>query len=355
MDCVSVCPNDALYFGFGKPAITKSVKKNYSLTWMEEAAAVLIFLASFLAVWDVYQLVPMLMALGIAAVTTFLAVRTWRLLRVKDLSFYRFNLKSFGTFQKAGWLFLSFALVWIGLNAHSGWVRYHERAGARAFENIQIPDELALARANPAQWLSPSDRENIVNGKKHLHAAANAGLFVNKEALSKLAWIEYLSGNTEQAVHLLGRAAEHQQEQAKALSFYYQGAILNRLGRYEQALTSLDQALAERSDLILAREERGESLWQLGRKQEAVLAWQDAVGRNAGLPLANNLLAGAAASLGKSEAAVAYEKQADRFTPADPFFHWMVGLRLQNVGMNELAEKHFGRALQLNPAFRARR
>ena len=355
MDCVSVCPNDALYFGFGKPAITKSVKKNYSLTWTEEAAAVLIFLASFLAVWDVYQLVPMLMALGIAAVTTFLAVRTWRLLRVKDLSFYRFNLKSFGTFQKAGWLFLSFALVWIGLNAHSGWVRYHERAGARAFENIQIPDELALARANPAQWLSPSDRENIVNGKKHLHAAANAGLFVNKEALSKLAWIEYLSGNTEQAVHLLGRAAEHQQEQAKALSFYYQGAILNRLGRYEQALTSLDQALAERSDLILAREERGESLWQLGRKQEAVLAWQDAVGRNAGLPLANNLLAGAAASLGKSEAAVAYEKQADRFTPADPFFHWMVGLRLQNVGMNELAEKHFGRALQLNPAFRARR
>jgi len=355
MDCVSVCPNDALYFGFGKPAITKSVKKNYSLTWTEEAAAVLIFLASFLAVWDVYQLVPMLMALGIAAVTTFLAVRTWRLLRVKDLSFYRFNLKSFGTFQKAGWLFLSFALLWIGLNAHSGWVRYHERAGARAFENIQIPDELALARANPAQWLSPSDRENIVNGKKHLHAAANAGLFVNKEALSKLAWIEYLSGNTEQAVHLLGRAAEHQQEQAKALSFYYQGAILNRLGRYEQALTSLDQALAERSDLILAREERGESLWQLGRKQEAVLAWQDAVGRNAGLPLANNLLAGAAASLGKSEAAVAYEKQADRFTPADPFFHWMVGLRLQNVGMNELAEKHFGRALQLNPAFRARR
>ncbi len=355
MDCVSVCPNDALYFGFGKPAITKSVKKNYSLTWTEEVAAALIFLASFLAVWDVYQLVPMLMALGIAAVTTFLALRTWRLLQVKDLSFYRFNLRSSGTFRKAGWLFLSFALVWIGLNAHSGWVRYHERAGARAFENIRIPDELALARANPAQWLSSSDRENIVNGKKHLHAAANAGLFVNKEALSKLAWIEYLSGNTEQAVHLLGRAAEHQQDQAKALSFYYQGAILNRLGRYEQALTSLDQALAERSDLILAREERGESLWQLGRKQEAVSAWQDAVGRNAGLPIANNLLAGAASSLGNSEAAVAYQRQADRFTPADPFFHWMVGLRLQNVGMNELAEKHFGRALQLNPAFRARR
>jgi superkiller protein 3 len=181
------------------------------------------------------------------------------------------------------------------------------------------------------------------------------GLFVNTDALSKLAWVEYLSGNTEQAVRLLGEDAAHQQGQAKALSFYYRGAMLNRLGRYEQALTSLDQALAEAPDLILAREERGESLWQLGRKQEAISAWSDAVARNAGLVLANNLLAGAAASLGQTEAAVAYEKQADQFTPEDPFFHWMVALRLQNVGMNALAEKHFQLAIQLDPAFRARR
>jgi polyferredoxin/Flp pilus assembly protein TadD len=357
MDCVSVCPNDALYFGFGKPTITvpKTIKKNYSLTWPEEALGAVLFLASFLAVWDVYQLVPMLMALGVATITTFLALRTWRLLKAKDLSFFRFNLKSSGRIRNAGWAFLSFALLWIGLTAHSGWVRYHEAAGARAFQNLQIPDELALAQTNPDQWLSPAERANIVEGKNHLHAAVDNGLFVNSEALPKLAWFEYLSGNTEQAVHLLGAAAEHQHGQGKALSFYYRGAILNRLGRYEQALTSLDQALAEAPDLILAREERGESLWQLGRRQEAISAWRDAVGRNPGLPIANNLLAGAAASLGQSEAAVAYEEQADQFTPTDPLFHWMVGLRLQNVGMNQLAEKHFQRAIQLNPGFRARR
>jgi hypothetical protein len=33
----------------------------------------------------------------------------------------------------------------------------------------------------------------------------------------------------------------------------------------------------------------------------------------------------------------------------------MLGTRLQNVGMNTLAEKHFQRAIQLNPAFRSRR
>src|SRR5256886_11298348 len=39
MDCISVCPNDALYFGFGKPAVaaakSKSIKKTYSVMWPE--------------------------------------------------------------------------------------------------------------------------------------------------------------------------------------------------------------------------------------------------------------------------------------------------------------------------------
>ena len=361
MDCVSVCPNDALYFGFGKPAIgisssgKKTIKQNYSLTWPEEIAAAGIFLASLLAVWDVYQLVPMLMALGMAAITTFLALRTLRLLRSQDLSFYRFTLKTAGRMRSAGWVFLGFAVLWLGVHGHSGWVRYHERAGSLIFQNLQIPDELALAQKNPAPWLSPLERQNIDAGKEHLRAALNFGLFTNSVALPKLAWFQYLSSNTEQAVELLGRAATRQQGQAKALSFYYQGAIMNRLGRYGQTLTSLDQALAERPDLILAREERGESLWQLGRKQEAVRAWSEAVKQNPNLVLANDFLAGAILSVGKPEAAIAYENQADQATPADPFFHWMVGLRLQNIGMNELAQKHFGRALQLDPGFKTRR
>lgn len=357
MDCISVCPNDALYFGFGKPAVgvPKTIQKNFSLSWTEEIVGAVVFLTSFLAVWDVYQLVPMFMALGIALITTFLALRILRLFRSNDLSFYRFNLKASGKIQKVGWAFFGFALLWIGLNAHSGFVRYHESAGAAAYENIRIPDELALARTNPARWLSASDNENIVKAKKHLYASFDGGFFVNKEALSKLAWAEYLSGNTEQSVKLLGIAVDRQQGQAKALSLYYRGAILNRLGRYEQALASLDQALAERPDLVLALEEKGESLWQLGRKQEAIQAWSDAVQSNAGLPLANSLLAGAAASLGQSEAAAASEKQADQSTPPDPLFHWVLGLRLQNVGMNDLAEKHFARAIQLNPEFKRAR
>src|SRR5213076_3637226 len=201
----------------------------------------------------------------------------------------------------------------------------HEFLGNYAFQKIQVPDELALAQANPARWLNSADRENILDGKKHYDAASRAGLFVNSETLPKLAWFEYLLGNAEQSVQLLGQAAAHQNGESRALSLYYRGAILNRIGRHEEARSSLDEALAERDDLILARQEKGESLWQLGRRDEAISVWTDAVQRNPRLALVNNELAGAKQSLGQVEEANNHERQADQFTPNDPLFHWMIG------------------------------
>jgi tetratricopeptide (TPR) repeat protein/NAD-dependent dihydropyrimidine dehydrogenase PreA subunit len=357
MDCVSVCPNDALYFGFGPPAVAvpKSLPKRYSLTWPEELLGAAVFVVSYWALWDVYQLVPMLMALGWATITTFVTVTMVRMARARELSFHRFPLKAAGRVQRAGWCFAAFALPWIGLNVHTGWVRYHESAGLRAYERIRLPDELALARAQPDAWLSPADRLAVDLGRRHLRTAAEGGLFANVHALPKLAWLEYLAGNTEEALRLLGSTAERQRGQARALGLYYRGAIQNRLGRQEEALESLDRALAERPDLVVAREERGESLWRLGRRQDAIAAWTDAVGSNPSLVMANNLLAGGLAAAGRSEAAAAYERRADEITPADAAFHWMLGLRLQHLGMARLAEKHVRRAVQLDPRFRARR
>ncbi len=356
MDCVSVCPNDALYFGFGKPAVgvTQTIKKNYSLTWPEEFAAAVIFFVSYMAVWDVYQLVPMLMALGIACVTTFVAVRSWKLLRSSDLTFYRYSLKMSGKLKRAGVVFLAFGVLWIGLNFHSGWIRYHERGGAISFANLQIPDELALVRLKPDEWLTPADRKNIVDGKRHFRFATNTALFTNREAISKRAWLEYLSGDTETALQLLNTAAEKQEGQVRAMSLYYRGAILNRLGRNEEAVASLDQAMAERSDLTVALEEKGESLWQLGRRDEAVAIWGEAAKRNPGLPIALNMLAGAAGSFGNTDVAAVLESEAAKYTPRDPRYHWMLGLRLKNIGMNELAERQFAQALKLDPQFQLR-
>jgi len=351
MDCISVCPNDALYLGFGKPAFaaSKSAKSSthYSITWTEEILGAVVFLSSLLALRGVYGLVPFLMALGCAAVTTFLALKTWRLLGANDVFFHRFALKSKGRIQTVGWAFLICAVGWIGLNAHSGWIHYHELAGARAFQKIRIPDELALAQVNPAPWIEPAEKEDVLTGEGHLQTALTFGLFTNPDVLAKLAWFEYLSGAAERSVQLLGEAAEGQKAQARALSFYYRGAILNRLGRYQEASASLSQALLEREDLILAREQEGESLWQLGRKEEAMAVWTGALARNPRLALTGNFLAGAERSLGKLEQAAAYEEGANEATPNDALYHEMIALRLEHVGMRELAAKHFQQATEI--------
>jgi ferredoxin len=191
MDCITVCPKEALYFGWGKPAVavptSKAVPKNYSITWPEEIAGALLFLASFLSVRGVYGLVPFLMALGCAAVTTFLALKTWRLIRSRDVYFHRFKLKYAGAMRTGGWAFLAVASVWLAITAHSGWIRYHEHKGANAFLQLTIPDELALAQINPAQWLSPLERESIQQGRHHFGLSARFGLFENNEALAKWA------------------------------------------------------------------------------------------------------------------------------------------------------------------------
>jgi tetratricopeptide (TPR) repeat protein len=351
MDCVSVCPNDALYLGFGKPALaaSKSARsaRHYSISWPEEILGAVVFLGSLLALRGVYGLVPFLMALGCAAVTTYLALKIGRLLGKNDVFFHRFALKSRGRIQAAGWAFLICAVTWIGLNVHSGWIRHHEFAGTRAFQNIRIPDELALAHISPAHWLGPVEKEDVLAGENHLQTALKFGLFANPDLLAKLAWFEYLSGGAERSVRLLGQAAERQKAQARALSLYYRGAILNRLGRYQEASESLKQALAEREDLILAREQEGESLWQLGRKEEAMAVWSRALERNPRLALTANFLAGAERSLGNLQDAATYEKQADEATPNDALYHEMVALRLDQVGMRELAAKHLQHAAAL--------
>jgi tetratricopeptide (TPR) repeat protein/ferredoxin len=354
MDCVSVCPNDALYFGFGKPTILAKPKpdsvphaRRFSLSWPEEIVAVIIFAASYFAVWDVYQVVPMFMALGIACVTTFLAMLIIRMLTTPDVSFYRFRLKADGVIRKTGWVFVGLSTIWMLWNAHSGFIRYHELAGSRAFERLQIPDELALAQTDPKQWLTSADRENIKAGKRHLTKAFDGGFLVNTFSLSKLAWLEFLDGNTEQAIRLLENVSNRQTGEQKAVSLYYRGAMLSRLKRYDDAIASLDAAITESPALVLAREERGEALWQLGRREHAVAAWKDTLNLNPNLPLTANFLAAATAN-------ESYEAQADQLTPDDARFHWMLGLRLKNNGMTDLAQKHFGKAVSLNPAFQLR-
>ena len=73
--------------------------------------------------------------------------------------------------------------------------------------------------------------------------AANPSCF---ECLTKLAYIEYLRGNTETAQALLEKSAAIQADYSE--TFLVRGLIKNRLGQYEEAIPDLENVLIEYPD-----------------------------------------------------------------------------------------------------------
>ena len=85
MDCVTVCPNDALYYGFTKPALFKSAKTGgrfgvpYDFSIAEDVFLGVVFVAALLIFRGLYGTVPFLLTLAIAAIIAYLTVVATRL------------------------------------------------------------------------------------------------------------------------------------------------------------------------------------------------------------------------------------------------------------------------------------
>ena len=82
MDCVSVCPMDALSFGIAKPAIKKVVpegrkERRWDLSWPEEIVFGVITAVTFLSVYQLYGMIPLLFASGLTALIVFFLFKAW--------------------------------------------------------------------------------------------------------------------------------------------------------------------------------------------------------------------------------------------------------------------------------------
>ena len=151
LDCVSVCPNDALYFGFGRPAVTKgrpkrdAPKRLYDLTMPQELALAVVFLFTFLAVRGIYGLIPMLMAAGIAGIVTFLIWKLWQIVAEPNVRLHKFQFKYKGKIKLAGSVFAgSVALVML-LIIHSAVVMSFFRFGTYHDRQVTIPQEVIFS------------------------------------------------------------------------------------------------------------------------------------------------------------------------------------------------------------------
>lgn len=126
MDCVSVCPKDALSVGFAlpKPFVVSQqrIMARADFTWPEEIALAVIVLVAvqwtFRGAWF-GEGVPLLLAVGLGVITAVFALVFWRLLRRPDMTFQRTPLKVAGRRTRAGNLALLLLGLWLLFAVHT--------------------------------------------------------------------------------------------------------------------------------------------------------------------------------------------------------------------------------------------
>jgi polyferredoxin len=230
-DCVSVCPENALGFAFGK-AVPKerSAKRAYDFSWPEELGLAVVFVLALLALRGLYAAVPFLLALGLAVLTAAAALVLWRLFTRTALTFQQLTLRADGKLRVAGFAASVALPIWLVLVAHSGVVRWNE---TRADAAMKAASGLASGSAEQHAAL-----ERAVT---HLERVLDYGLVASAGNHNRTGQALYHLGRVGEAEPHLRRAAELEPENRSA-RVYLSRALLAR-GAAEAAVAPLDEVL----------------------------------------------------------------------------------------------------------------
>jgi ferredoxin-type protein NapH len=196
MDCVSVCPKQALSFGFTKPTLftagvrTQRQQLPSHFSFVEELVILCTFIFSLLIYRGLYDSVPFLMALGLAAILSYLSIILLRLFNRTSMRFNRLWLKKNSQILFGGWVFLSVLILLFIFSLHSGVIRWHEYKGSQA---------LIKANIMASQKQSNISIESAQISLQHFLFIERWGIFKSTALLRKIGTAYDITGNNGEA------------------------------------------------------------------------------------------------------------------------------------------------------------
>lgn len=222
LDCISVCPNDALSLSYGAPALTTKprvdeqtiashaakAQKRWDLTLGEEVVVGALFLVMLLGYRGMYKILPLLMAMGIVSVVVFMAFKTWRLLRDRNVRGPFVQLKRDGRVRPAGYAFalLSVALVAVGVQGLV--INYALFRGEDLYSRITTASATVFSRDYQP---TPEDKAVAEQGVKLFALAGpftrgGVGFASTFDQDLRLAWLSSVAGDRVAGEAALKRA-----------------------------------------------------------------------------------------------------------------------------------------------------
>jgi Fe-S-cluster-containing hydrogenase component 2 len=196
LDCVSVCPKGALYLGPGRPAVAargKRKKRRYDLSWPEELSALAVFVAAAYGFRGLYNVVPLLLALGLAVIAAVAALVLVRMVRHRDFALQDRALRRGGALTPRGACVGALAFGFVLFAGHGAFVQFHLREAQRLHH---------AARALPMQ-----ERESAVaRTLSHLAAVERWSLVADERALDLQSGTHRLGGDFAAAADWLERS-----------------------------------------------------------------------------------------------------------------------------------------------------
>jgi tetratricopeptide (TPR) repeat protein len=177
----------------------------------------------------------------------------------------------------------------------------------------------------------------------------------NPGSQNNLGAVLYELGRTEEAIEHLREALRLKPDYARA--HYNLGNALARLGKTEEAIEHYRQALRWQPDFVDAHNKLGLALAKLSKTKEAIEQYELALQRRPDDAEARYNLANALVKAGRSEEAEEHYHAALWLRPDDAEAHKGLGAALEQLGRTAEAVEQYRQALRLKPddaAVRAR-
>ena len=278
MDCISVCPNDALYFGYTKPAIVAKAKvprkpTSYDFTLTEELILVIVGVGSLLAYRGLYGQIPLLLAMGMAAITAFFTGKLIRMVGTANVRLQNLQLKRGRRWTPWGITFGVFAAGLLVFAGHSGLVQYHALRGRQLFASVAIGN--AVWSGGNSWWdrADAMQRSTVDEAIGHFDRAEQIALASTPGVLQDLVWLHLAKGDDEAAERVLRRIVASWPDRPDG----YRGlaGVLRKTQNYGEAEGNYRRALTIKPTFEPARAELGAMLRTLGRQGDAIALYRE--------------------------------------------------------------------------------